>query len=533
MPAPRHCTDARRRPAARLLFLAAGLLLAAASARSSPLTELPVGDPLEPELRAFEVLNGEALVPGIALRRLHTRPIQRVELRGHLSAPPESLPPAVGVTLARIGRELARDLPVDSLGLPSAGRTPRLWTWVGLENERFEGSAALEGAADFAEHEAPLIASGSGARLRMNAEIERWSAGVDMLFGRLDEARRFADPIVPGNDLVSHLVAARLAYTGRDGRWALGMGRSRHQWGPGDEGSLLISGSAPPVTGFDLRARLEGLGVDAIALNATLESAAGEQLAAHRIEWRPFPSVRLGLAEAARYKSPSWQALYLAGVIPYVLVQRIAVQEEPDSLMPNRNNVLVGLDAAVRVVPGIRVYGEMVIDDLHAKTADIPNKLGFQVGLEGYRSLGHGRVGALGEFTRISRYVYTSFYGRTFEVQGMSLGWPDGPDSRRLHVRVSWDPDEAWQMGLRAAQINRGEGTLSDPFVPGSGHQEIWTFAGIVERTRDVELTGRWWPRSGVDLAVSGGWRQILNEAHVAGAVREGAFGSVAVRLER
>jgi len=32
---------------------------------------------------------------------------------------------------------------------------------------------------------------------------------------------------------------------------------------------------------------------------------------------------------------------------------------------------------------------------------------------------------------------------------------------------------------------------------------------------------------------VSGGWRQILNEAHVAGAVREGAFGSVAVRLER
>jgi hypothetical protein len=367
----------------------------------------------------------------------------------------------------------------------------------------------------------------------MSAEIERWSAGVDILFGRIDQARQFADPIVPGNDLVSHLVAGRLAYTGRDGRWAFGMGRTRHQWGPGDEGSLLISGTAPPVTGFDLRARLEGLGVDAIVLNATLETAAGEQLAAHRIEWRPLPAVRLGIAEAARYKSASWQPLYMAGVIPYVLVQRLAVQEEPDSLAANRNNVLVSADAAVRVLPGVRVYGEVLIDDLHAKTADIPNKLGFQVGLEGYRSLGRGRIGALGEFTRISRYVYTSFFGRAFEVQGMSLGWPDGPDSRRLHMRITWDPDASWQLGVRLAQSDQGEGTLSEPFLPGSPKVDVWMFEGVVQQTRDAELTGRWWPRSGIDLAVSGGWRRTLNEAHVAGSNRDGGFGSVAVRLER
>jgi hypothetical protein len=113
------------------------------------------------------------------------------------------------------------------------------------------------------------------------------------------------------------------------------------------------------------------------------------------------------------------------------------------------------------------------------------------------------------------------------------LGWPDGPDSRRLHVRVTWDPDAAWQLGVRAAQSDQGEGTVSEPFLPGSPKVDVWTFEGVVAQTREAELTGRWWPRSGVDLAVSGGWRRTVNEGHVPGAERDGAFGSVAVRLER
>jgi hypothetical protein len=140
----------------------------------------------------------------------------------------------------------------------------------------------------------------------------------------------------------------------------------------------------------------------------------------------------------------------------------------------------------------------------------------------------------VGEFTRISRYVYTSFFGRTFEVQGVPLGWPYGPDSRRLQVRGWWDPRPAWQLGARASQQNQGEGTLERPVVPGGPEPpDIWEFEGVVERTREGELTARWWPRSGVDIALSGGWRRVDGAGHVAGAQREGAFGSVAVRLVR
>jgi len=56
-------------------------------------------------------------------------------------------------------------------------------------------------------------------------------------------------------------------------------------------------------------------------ISATLRSGSGEQLAAHRIEWQPWDALRLGLSEAARYRSASWQPLYLAGILPYIMVQ--------------------------------------------------------------------------------------------------------------------------------------------------------------------------------------------------------------------
>ena len=67
----------------------------------------------------------------------------------------------------------------------------------------------------------------------------RWTAGSssrDLLAGRVDRARSFADPIVANTDLVVHTEETYLAYTGRDGRWGAQFGRGALALGPGRGG---------------------------------------------------------------------------------------------------------------------------------------------------------------------------------------------------------------------------------------------------------------------------------------------------------
>lgn len=519
----RHVTRA-------LIVIALGFICAP-RAHAGPADELPVGDPLETELRILDV-RGNGRLTGVRLPRLHTRPLQFVELVDSVTTPRTDFGPAMRIARARLGRALVRDLP-DTLGLPTSGSTPRLWSHVGSQNERIEFSLGLEGRGDVQHGEASHFASGSGIRTRLGAGTGQWSAFVDILFGRVDAARTFADPIVPGNDLVSHLEAGSLAYTGDRGRWSVRLGRGRFHWGPGVEGSLLLSKTAPPITALSMRARIDFLHADGIAINGTLAAAAGEQLAAHRLEWQPTDGVRLGLAEAARYRAEAWQPLYLIGVIPYVLVQRLNVQDEPDSFTTLRNNVLISADAAWRIRPGLRVYGEVVVDDLHAKTDDIPNKLGFQLGVEGVTDVGNGRMTGMLEATRMSRFVYSSFFGRTFATQDQPLGWPQGPDALRLALQLGWDPDEAWGLGLRVADEHHGDSGIDDPFIPESPEVDVWKFTPVSERRTEVQGTVRWWPRSGVDLSLGAGRRWVEDADHVAGVERRDTFGFLAVRLVR
>src|SRR5262249_38237401 len=151
--------------------------------------------------------------------------------------------------------------------------------------------------------------------------------------------------------------------------WAASLGRQRWHWGPGEEGSLVLSGSSAAFNAVAVRLRIEPFRADGMILNGTLRSAAGEQLAAHRLEWQPSDGLRLGLSEAARYRASSWQPLYLAGVLPYAMVQTLMASDEPDSQVALHNNVIAGVDAAWRIAPGTRIYGELLLDDVHTDDA--------------------------------------------------------------------------------------------------------------------------------------------------------------------
>jgi hypothetical protein len=423
----------------------------------------------------------------------------------------------------------------ESLFAPRSGTlpgvAPRLYQ-VRYGNEtRFEVSASLEGDAEYGNQKV-RYAPNSGLHTRFGLETQGWLAFTHLTFGYQDTARVFADPLFPKTNAIAFSDESYLGYTGPRGGWGFQFGRSRWHWGPGEEGSLLLSKTSVALTGLAIHARLEPLHADGIALSATLQSAAGEQLAAHRLEWQPSDGLRIGLSEAARYQASAWQPLYLMGVLPYVLVQRILDQDEPGPT--NRNNIMVSTDVAWRVAPGTRLYGELLADDIHPfHDTGVPTKYAYQVGWEGAGTFRGTRLVWGTEFTRVTRYVYTSYFGRDFTSQGRSLGYPLAPDSRRLRVHLAWDLSPAWQLTGGFARTEKGENSLTEPFVPDVTPPPVGAFEGVVEETREVDGGLRWWPSGGVDLLATAGYRWTDNADHVSGATAHDPHVSLAFRLVR
>jgi hypothetical protein len=517
----------------RLVFFAvccAAMALSARPLRAAPVEFLSVGDPLEAELRWLDVLGGLSdVADSLRLRHLGMRPLQFREIDDRVGRlRPADLEPERRISLARLRRTLIREA-TDAVGPDTWGR------WLSLregQDQRAEASVGLEGRGELLGDTSRFV-TGSGLHGRIGLQTGGWFGFAHLYAGHVENGRSFADPIASNSDAIVFTEESYLGYTDPLARWAVQFGRSRWHWGPGDEGSLVLSKTSAPLTALAFRARIEPLRADVIALSATLDAAAGEQLAAHRIEWQPVDRWRIGVTEAARYRSDGWEPLYAVGVIPYVVAQRIQVQEEPDSVDALRNNVMVGIDAAWRVAPGTRVYGELVVDDLHSRTADNPDKLAYQLGLEGAAGFRGGRITWGAEFTRLTRFVYSSFFGRSFASQGRALGFPTGPDSRRVRAHGEWDLSEAWQLRAAAARTDHGENDVDEPFVPGSPAVSTGTFEGVVEQTRDVEAGLRWWPTSGADLTALIGYRWVEDAGHVPGERRDDWTAALVVRLTR
>jgi hypothetical protein len=519
---------ALRNTAWTILAQLAGLVAwLALPAGASPREYIPVGDPLESELRVLDLMDSRALGGRLLLPHLGLRPLQRFEVQGPGPAP-GPLDVAGSISVVRLERALGRDAAPWFAPDSQRRSTPRLLVMGGPDDQRLEFSAGAEGTA-VADTGDTRFPTGTGLHARLGVHVDRWLFFSHLLLGRVERARSFADPVLPRTDLIAYTDETYLAYDGADGRWGMQFGRGRWHWGPGEEASLLLSKTSAPVTGLSYQVHLTSLHLDGAALSATLGQAAGEQLAAHRIEWQPADAFRLGITETARYRAPSWQPLYAIGAIPYILVQRLLVQDEPDSTGALRNNIMLGVDAAWRIANGTRIYGELLLDDLHGRPTSNPNKYGWQLGWEGVGTIGTNRLTWGGEFTRLTRYVYTSFYGRTYEAQGLPLGFPTGPDARRITVRGAWDFSPDWQLLARAARTDQGENGLDEPFLPGSPGVRVGTFEGVVERTREVKAGLRWWPASGVDLRLLGGYRWIENHGHVTG--RSAGHAQVAVEM--
>ena len=305
------------------------------------------------------------------------------------------------------------------------------------------------------------------------------------------------------------------------------------RWGPGASGNMALSDGAPAFDLVEARAALPGGGQLAWFVGS-LDPAAQTYLAGHRLEFRAGPRVQLSLSELARFNGSANAPIYLVPVLPYALMERRvrgASEAPSDSLAKLAgNNVMYAGDFSWMWRPGIRIYGEVAVDDATLHNTR-PLALAWQVGGE-LRRLVRGRAWSLrGEYSRVYPYTYSHDNGLDFSHAGFSTAFLLGPDvdlwSGRLENRLS----AAWTFGLEGSDARKGGNQLGQAWQPGQPVPTTLVLTYPVEQDVRVAVTADWSPSPSVTLSAAAGTAQVHGLGHVPGVDASGRFASARATL--
>jgi len=281
--------------------------------------------------------------------------------------------------------------------------------------------------------------------------------------------------------------------------WHFSLGRRAINLGPGDY-SLTVSGQNPwydhALGGLSAGLGAGSLKYDFLAINVQNRSDDGKYLFMHRLQ-ADFPTWFLGISE---YNLVTKDSLDFQDIGPFLVYHH---------LFSSGSNVMVQLDAELRPVDTLRLYGEALMDDFRLSSepsTSNPNAFGFHAGLEWailpttdyarphfFRkdyatSVGpprlQGELLASLEWYWASTYLYRrssgapneAYFSRYF-LQTYSLGqptvepwfsYPLGPDRMMFSARLSYAKSRiaaSWRAYFMILGAESGETTYSAPYA--------------------------------------------------------------------
>ncbi|MCB9358000.1 MAG: hypothetical protein H6505_05420 [Calditrichaeota bacterium] len=348
----------------------------------------------------------------------------------------------------------------------------------------------LYGMVDFRDN----TESGNGPYdARENLYEDRWAA-VDL----------------KGNGSTSYDISESIIqYYGKD--LAVSAGRGRHKWGPGSFGGLLLNDYAPPfdyarldmnfsrvgytfLHGF-LNANLDGdtLYVNPDGRPRTLE--AQKYLSAQRIEISTPNNLLVAFSQAVIYGDRGLQLGYLTP-----LNFLYSVQHSED----DKDNLLLSLDGKWRPVTGLKLYGELLLDDvlvgdLFKGTGNSKNAftLGAHGILQGHDFWSHFDTRV--EYTKVRPFVYSHFFQvNTYSHWTSPLGYTREPNSEFTSLRVGATFFPFYGAVTFRRQIHGANtwaynygGSIFEPNY--AGNDEDFPFlAGAYRRTDELTFSARY-----------------------------------------
>lgn len=472
----------------RLLFLLLALLVGAGRAAAQPEGVLQIDDDLH---RFLLEQQAAGRLPGVILSH---QPLSGRETARHL----DSLSLRADLSVRDL-RQLDRFRGV----APVAAGTSRGWRSRIYRNGQdlltFEGDGymvhvnpTLHTAYGYPVRSGQSDSTGAAAWHYVRGARISGHLGPHLFFeSRLAEVRERpvwptqSDGTAPRQGFVALLDSVNDAYTaeGHIGLRArfleLRFGRDRNQWGPG-LGSVVLSDYAPAYEQLQLRASV-GRVQYAMMLGGFTERRlrpAGADVALprkygafHRLALALPGRVEVGLFESVIFAPDTlgirrgFDLSYANPVIFYRAVERD--RGSPD-------NVLLGADAAWVAVPGVRIYGQLLLDEL--KVEEIGrgwwgNKWAWLAGIH-TTSLPIEGLSFTAELARLRPYLYSHRWaGNDYVHYDDVLGHPAGPNAEDLSLSLVYQPAGRWGGGLHASTTRRGRNDGSrnyggDPRLP-------------------------------------------------------------------
>ncbi len=231
-------------------------------------------------------------------------------------------------------------------------------------------------------------------------------------------------------------------------------------------------------------------------------------LSAHRLDYQYSDWLEIGVSEWVLYggdvQSVEWN--YLNPVIPYYAVQYNANRDD---------NLMLGFDAAIRPLDGVRLYAEWVADDFqYNPNTDDPNAVTWLTGLEWYPILTKRQLGIHTEYVHVNRWAYTHLDpDNQFTHYGTMIGHPISTDADLFTLRLSYQATSSTLLETRISHQRNGEADITDRFY-GEDYENIPFPSGVVERLTEFRIGCKYRPIIGINGSVNYGWRHIQNSEH-------------------
>ncbi|MBA7542753.1 hypothetical protein ES705_35077 [subsurface metagenome] len=304
--------------------------------------------------------------------------------------------------------------------------------------------------------------------------------------------------------------------------FSLQVGRDHTRWGPGYQGSLILSDNSPAFDMFkysgtiDLNKSGESLAKISFTKFFSLLDTLDEQnryFSGQRLEYKPTSTLTLGLSETVIISEDSSILFYnpIPFIPPYYATWWIAGIFEPQEV-----NCNVALDVEINMTQKIKLYGEWMADDFifHPDDNPYPNRTGFLAGAYFADPLGSGNTDFRIEYTHINNYVYFPKHSwQDYLYQGEYIGHSLGPDADQLYLELTHYLSDRLNLSLSYNQERHGEGQIGIPLPsdPVIANENIF-LSGIIEKQQayQVQLSYTISPQWEISAGIT--WEDINNK---------------------
>jgi hypothetical protein len=304
------------------------------------------------------------------------------------------------------------------------------------------------------------------------------------------------------------------------------------RWGPGATSTLALSDGAPAFDLIEMTVRF-GKRAQFTWFVGSLDPAAETYLSGHRLEMRLGPSVEVAFAGLARFNGAANAPIYLVPVAPLPFMERRvrgSGSATADSLEDLRAvNVLYSADFTWTWRPGVRFYGELMVDDVTLDSSR-PLRMGWQGGAEIRRAGAPRAWSARLDYSRVYRYTYAAPNGIDFIHAGFPTGYYLGPDVDQWSGRFEWRWGSSWAWGAEGFNTRKGAGPLGEAWQPGTPiPPKTLTFP--VDHDMRGAVTAEWSPSPSWTVSGAVGTARVVARGHVVGNDANGAYGLASATL--